>query len=53
MHDDVYEIVPRLRESQFQVALREVPSLLRGSVDVCSIGHVLIHWFVSNMWNSS
>jgi hypothetical protein len=31
------------RDNQFQVALPEVPSSLRGSVDVCSIRQVLPH----------
>jgi hypothetical protein len=31
------------RENQFQVALREIPSSLRGSVDACSIRHVFMH----------
>jgi hypothetical protein len=35
------------------MALQKVPSSLRGSVDVCSIKHVLPHWFMSNMWKFS
>jgi hypothetical protein len=42
------------RDSQFQVALPEVPSLLRGSVDVCSIRQVLPHRSKClDMWKSS
>jgi hypothetical protein len=42
------------RENQFQVALREIPSLLRGSVDVCSIRHVFPHRSKClDMWKSS
>jgi hypothetical protein len=33
------------RKNQFHVALQKVPSSLRGSVDVCSIGQVLPHKF--------
>jgi hypothetical protein len=45
VQDDVCDIVPGSEENQFQVTLREVPSLLRGSVDVCSIKQVLPHRF--------
>jgi hypothetical protein len=45
VQDDVCDIVPGRKKNQFHVALQEVPSLLRGSVDVCSIGQVLPHWF--------
>jgi hypothetical protein len=47
VHDDVWDIVPGSRDNQFQVALPEVPSSLRGSVDVCSIGQVLPHRIIS------
>jgi len=43
-HDDVCNIVGQ-RKNQFQVALREVPYFLKGSVDVCSIGLELPHQF--------
>jgi hypothetical protein len=51
--DDVCTLCQGRRENQFWVALQEVRSSLRGSVDVCSIGQVLPHRFVSNMWKSS
>jgi hypothetical protein len=42
------------RENQFQVALQEVPSSLRGSVDVCSIRKVLPHRSKClDVWKSS
>jgi hypothetical protein len=54
VQDDVWDIVPGWRDNQFQVALPEVPSSLRGSVDVCSIGQVLPHRSKClDVWKSS